>query len=60
MELIYGDRSGILFLHQIIIRKCYSLCVSLKKDVDLYPPLYMDALSIIELDVLKVFGIHFD
>ena len=39
--------------------KCYSLCESLKKDVDL-PPLYMDALSIVEVDVLKILGIHFN
>ena len=40
--------------------KCHSLCVSLKKDVDLHPPLFMDALSIVEVDVLKILGIHFD
>ena len=32
-------------------------CVSLKKDVGLYPPLFMDALSIME--VLKILWIHF-
>ena len=36
--------------------KCYSLCVSLKKDVALHPPLYMDALLIAEVDVLKSWG----
>ena len=40
--------------------KCHALCVSLKKDVDLHPPLFMDALSIAEVDVLKILGIHFD
>ena len=32
-------------------------CVSLKKDVDL---LFMDTLSIEEVDVLKALGIHVD
>ena len=40
--------------------KCHLLCVSLKKDVDLHPPLFMDALSIVEVDVLKILGIYFD
>ena len=40
--------------------KCYSLCVSLKKDVALHQPLYMDALLIAEVDVLKILGIYFD
>jgi len=35
--------------------KCYSLCVSLKKDLDKHPPLFMDALSIAELDVLSIY-----
>ena len=34
--------------------------MSLKKDVDLHPPLFMDALSIAEVDVLKILEIHFD
>ena len=40
--------------------KCHALCVSLKKDVDLHPPLFMDALSITEVDVLKILGIYFN
>ena len=40
--------------------KYYSLCVSLNKNVDLHPPLYMDALSIAKVDALKILGIHFD
>ena len=40
--------------------KCHALCVSLKKDVNLHPPLFMDALSITEVDELKILGINFD
>ena len=40
--------------------KCHSLCVSLKRDVNLHPPLSMATLSIEEVDVLKILGIHFD
>ena len=40
--------------------KCHVLCVLLKKDVDLHPPLFIDALSIVEVDILKILGIHFD
>ena len=40
--------------------KCHALCVSLKKDVNLHPPLFMDALSITEVDVLKILRIYFD
>ena len=36
--------------------KCYSLCCLLKKDVALHRPLYMDALLIAEVDVLKSWG----
>jgi len=39
--------------------KCYSLCMSLKKDADLHPPLYMDVLSIAEV-TMKILGIYFD
>ena len=31
--------------------QCHSICVSL--NVDLHPPLFMDALSIVEVDLLK-------
>ena len=40
--------------------RCQSLCVSLKRDVDLHPPLSMATLSIDEVDVLKNLGIYFD
>ena len=40
--------------------KCYSLCVSLKRDVNLHPPLFMATLLIEEVDVLKILNIHFD
>jgi len=40
--------------------KCHSLCVSLKKDLDKHPPLFVDSLSITEVDVLKILGIYFD
>ena len=40
--------------------KCHALCVSLKKDVGFHPPVFMDTLSIAEVDVLKVLGIYFD
>ena len=46
---LWGQKWNIYFA----LDKCYSLFVSLKKDVDLHPPLYMDALSIAEVDVLK-------
>ena len=40
--------------------KYHALCVSLKKDVGFHPPVFMDTLSIAEVDVLKVLGIYFD
>ena len=40
--------------------KCHSLCVSLKRDVNLHPPLSLATLPIEEVDVLKILGIHFD
>ena len=40
--------------------KCRTLCVSLKRDVDLHPPLFMATLPIDEVDVLKILGIYFD
>ena len=40
--------------------KCHALCVSLKKDVGFHPPVFMDTLSIAEVDVLKVLGTYFD
>ena len=52
------DRSGNIITFDP--DKCYLLCVSLKKDFDLHRPLYMDALSTAEVDVLKILGIHFD
>ena len=51
----HGDESGISILSLLS-----ALCVSLKKDVDLHPTLFMAALSITEVDVLKILGIHFD
>ena len=53
---IQGRKSNINFEPT----KCHTLCVSLKKDVNLHPPLFMDALSITEVDVLKILGIYFD
>ena len=38
--------------------KCHSLCVSLKRDITLHPPLSMATLPIQEVDVLKVLGIY--
>ena len=40
--------------------KCHSLCMSLKRDVSLSPPLSMATLPIEEVDVLNILGIHFD
>ena len=40
-----------------ILISCHSLCVSLKRDVDLHPPLSMATLPIDEVDVLKILGI---
>ena len=40
--------------------KCCILCVSLKRDIDLHPPLFMATLPIDEVDVLKILGIYFD
>ena len=37
-----------------------TLCVSLNRDIDLHPPLFMTTLPIDEVDVLKILGIHFD
>ena len=34
--------------------------MSLKKDLDKHPPLFVDSLSIAEVDVLKILGIYFD
>ena len=36
----------------------FTLCV--QKDLDKHPPLFVDSLSIIEVDVLKILGIYFD
>ena len=33
--------------------KCHTLCVSLKRDIDLHSPLFMATLLIDEVDVLK-------
>jgi len=38
----------------------YSLCVSFKKDLDKHPPLFVDSLSIAEVNVLRILGIYFD
>ena len=35
------------------LAKCHTLCVSLKRDIDLHSPLFMATLLIDELDVLK-------
>ena len=40
--------------------KCCTLRVSLKRDIDLHPPLFMATLPIDEVDVLKILGIYFD
>ena len=40
--------------------KCHSLCVSLKRDTDSHPPLFMATLPIEEVDVLKILGVYFD
>ena len=40
--------------------KCCTLCGSLKRDIDLHPPLFMATLPIDEVDVLKILGIYFD
>ena len=40
--------------------KCHALCVSLKKDVGFHPPVFMDTLSITEVEALEVLGIYFD
>ena len=40
--------------------KCHSLCVSLKRDTDSHPPLFMATLLIEEVDVLKILGVYFD
>ena len=40
--------------------KCHSLCVSLKRDITLHPPLFMATLPIKEVDVLKILGIYFN
>ena len=44
--------------------KCQPLYMSLKRDVDLHPPLCMyisiATLPIDKVDVLKILGIHFD
>ena len=58
VEFTHGDGNGIAINFKP--DNCCLLCVSLKKDVDLHPPLFMDTLSITEVDVLKILGIHFD
>ena len=40
--------------------KCHSLCVSLKRDTDLHPHLFMATLPIEEVDALKILGVYFD
>ena len=40
--------------------KCHTLCVSLKQDVDLHPPLFMTILLVDEVNVLKILGICFN
>ena len=55
---VYGERGERDQIGVSLI--LYLFCVSLKKDVDLHLPLYMDALFIAEAEVLKVFSIHFD
>ena len=40
--------------------KCHLLCVSLKRDTELHPPLSMATLPIEEVDVLKILGVYFD
>jgi len=52
---LWGRRWNIIFEPD----KCHSFSVSLKMDVDLHPPLYMYALPIAEVDVLRILGIHF-
>ena len=33
---------------------------TLKKDLDGHPPVFVDSLSIAEVDMLKILGIYFD
>ena len=40
--------------------KCHSLCVSLKRYVECHLPLFMDSLSIKDVDKLKILGFYFD
>ena len=40
--------------------KCFSLCVSLKRDIDHHSPLYMASLPIQEVESLKILGFYFD
>ena len=40
--------------------KCFSVCVSLKHDVDHHTPLFMASLPIQEVQSLKILGLHFD
>ena len=40
--------------------KCFSLCVSLKRDTDCHPPLFMSSLPIKEFESLKILGLYFD
>jgi len=53
---LWGKKWNIIFEPD----KCHSLYVLLKRDADLHPPLYMDALPITEVEVLKILGIYFD
>lgn len=40
--------------------KCHFLCVSLKRDTILHPPLSMTTLLIEEVDVLKILVVYFE
>ena len=57
----HGVGSGISILNLLSVM-CFvcHLKMSIKKNVDLHSPLFMDALSIAEVDVLQILGIHFD
>ena len=54
---IYGDRPWNINFEAI---KCFSLCVSLERDTDHYPPWYMGSLLIEEIESLKILGSTFD
>jgi len=55
---ILGAGSGPLTLS--LLYKCHSLCVSLKRDIDGHPPIFMASLPIKEVDHFKILGFTFD